>query len=1656
MDESTIWNLIDIYFQENPQALVRHHIDSYNQFFEEDIFQILRDMNPLKINLNMDDSIQDFRTKCNLYFGGKDGKRVYFGKPIINDPKNSHYMFPNEARLRNMTYAVSIHYDIEVEYERILEDNEKPTVVDENGYILPNDHYHNEDENDPIQKKHVAPSHIAILKENIAKTMKHKTQHVKMLLEKVFLGKFPVMIQSKLCILHNMPRQMRYSLGECKNYVGGYFIIDGKEKVIIPQESFGDNMINISKMDNKLSKFTYTLDIKSISENLSKPRRTLSISILAPTATIPYSNIGVFIPNAGNKPIPLFIVFRALGILSDKDIISFCTLKQPELTPTMFMPYIDACIHDASSIITQQDAIKYISLLVKGRSIERAKLILADFFLPHIGELNLFEKAYYLGYLVNRLLSVATGVDKPTDRDSYKYKRVTLIGPLIKKLFTDYYSLQQKFIRLQIETLNVYLKDTYNDIGMLIHAKYSDVFQAKRIVEDGIRKAFKGNWGAHPHTKIIGVVQDLNRLSHNSMLNHLRKVILPMDSSIKLVPPRVLHGSQWGIIDPIDTPDGANVGLHKHLSLFTFVSNSLSREPFMDWIRKNTDIVELQDVHPIRMGKLTKVFVNGYWLGGVSDPLTFVNIIKLHRRHGLIPIVISVSFDYERNTILLSTDGGRLCRPVFYKDEITNSFSFQNEEMRQIKTVNNKKNDLWSRIISGFHTKKEGNSYNPYIGQYYSWNELYPTLNSDDHIQKSKSVLEYIDTLESESSLIAMNFQDTANTHKKYTHCEIHPSTTYGMMCNLINYLEHNPASRNSFSCGQSKQACSLYSTNYQYRMDKSGIVLNNGQIPIVKSRYLKYINNEENPYGENAIVAIMCYTGYNVEDAILINEGSLKRGLFRTTYFTTYESREERETKHQVVIREKLFSKNQFNISHSSASKTAANDFDYSYLNESGIIQENVEVNEHTILIGKTEMTDNKGGVRDISVHPKKGQLGYVDKAFLSEDEEGQRIAKVRVRDERIPAIGDKFASRAGQKGTIGMIIPEADMPFTKDGVRPDMIINPHALPSRMTIGQIIECIVGKACVVTGTFGDCTSFDSHPNKLTIFGNILQKNKFHSKGDEILYNGMNGTQLEASVFIGPTYYMRLKHMVKDKINFRSRGPRTNLTRQPVSGRANDGGLRIGEMERDAVISHGMSQFLRESMMERADAYQLAICNHTGMVSIYNPTRDLLLSPSADGPISYSGSLHNTDQTQVQQISKYGRNFSIIQVPYSMKLLIQELQAIQVQMRIITEDNINQIENMNFSYNLKLLTGDENMTPQIIISKLKEEMNKKNQHESKGNHDPDDNVSDNEEDENQDEDEPYDDEQNDEDNRDEDDYEDEYEDGQYDDADVLESQSIDDDELEEGELVSYDMNHHESPYIYESPDSSVSENENDAYSSKQQQKQQKNRNRNNNHDYEMEEGEIGSYDIHRQETPYQYNSNELSVNSKRGGKKNRDILPIYSIVHYRGDLNPEREWKIENYGHHYYTISTSDLAGISMKDSIKIVSPDEIYRVPEVLQPLPLSNQNETNMNYDPYSPLQNTIPVDPYTMNTLQAPPREHNINITPIIKVFNHGNDMSQDVPSQPYSDNKDIHYMNANNNSNNNSNHNTVTKPVDFPTENTVVKEPAIDFNNIIIKKT
>jgi len=1219
MDENdwneTQWDIIDKFFTDNRYCLVEHHLKSYNKFFESDIFNIFREKNPIKILKEFNSKTNDYDLQCYMYIGGKTGKKIYYGKPVIFDEENVHFMYPNEARLRDMTYGFTIHYDIEIDF----------VIKNEAGEYV----------------------------------------NSSMTLEKIYLGKVPIMLHSNMCILNNMSREFCFNAGECKNDRGGYFIIDGKEKAIICQEQFANNMINFNNKGNEI--YSHYADVRSVSEDASKPTRNLSVRIVRPDSTYTNNQIVVNIPNV-RKPVPLFILMRALGVISDKAIIETCLLdlKENENYIDLFLP----CVHDANRFFTQKSCIKYIATLTKGKTEHHVLEILMDYLFPHIGTENFIDKAYYLGHIVFNLLKVYKG-KKPTDRDNFKYKRVELTGTLIYNLFNEYLKIQNDTVAKAFDNIYYYNAQIYSsNFKMLIENNFKEVFK-ERILETGFKKAFKGNWGATENTKRLGVIQDLNRLSFNSALSHLRKINLSIDSSAKVVAPRLLHGSQWGLIDPVDTPDGGNVGFHKHMAMMCHITAGYSKEPLITLLFDEFDVKKLSALKAKQISKMTKVFVNGHWIGCINDPLLFTGTFKNYRRVSLIPVQTSIAWNIQDSSVFINTDGGRLCRPIFYIDDKRNpSYDSYTDNMS------------WSDLITGSNKKIENYDTN----LFYSKNDLYGDRNIDSLLNKP-SLLEFIDSEEADTTLISVNRQETYISNN-FTHCEIHPSLILGVMGNQVVYPENNQLPRDLFSCGQSKQAVSLYHSNYQNRIDKMGVVLNNGDVPLVKSRYMKYINNEEHPYGENVIVAIMCYSGYNVEDSILFNEGSVKRGLFRTTYFNMYQTRESSTKVANSNVN------NRFSPVVSEGAIGLKPGYDYSNLDEYGLIKENTVMDDKKVIIGKVEDDPSEPGVFiDDSVYPKKGQLGIVDKSFITEEEEGFRLAKVRIREERVPAIGDKFCSRCGQKGTVGQLIPERDMPFTKNGLKPDIIINPHALPSRMTIGQLIETVVGKSCLQYGAFGDCTAFNNKGSKIEEFGKLLIKYGYNSTGNEVMYNGFTGEQLNTEIFIGPTYYMRLKHMVKDKINYRARGPRTMMTRQTVQGRANDGGLRVGEMERDCLIAHGATSFLTESMMKRGDEYQVAICNKTGGIAIYNEPKKLFISPMADGPIKFTGNVDN--KLNIVNVTKFGRDFSIVKIPYCFKLLMQELTAMGVHMRIITEDNIDQIENMAFSKTIDKLVNEPN-------------------------------------------------------------------------------------------------------------------------------------------------------------------------------------------------------------------------------------------------------------------------------------------------------------------------------------------------------------------------
>lgn len=666
----------------------------------------------------------------------------------------------------------------------------------------------------------------------------------------------------------------------------------------------------------------------------------------------------------------------------------------------------------------------------------------------------------------------------------------------------------------------------------------------------------------------------------------------------------------------VETPEGQSIGVVKNISYMTHITipsdSSLLYDSILPQINKIDD-VSFKELH-----NKVKVFINGAWVGVSDFPLELYNDIKDKKYKGIINIYTSVIFDYKMMEIRICNDGGRLTRPV-------------------LRVKNNDviiTNDIIDRLTDST----------------LEWNDLLTDCSIPE------SVIEYIDPDEQSLSMIAMKTKTNSMSgyNYRYTHCEIHASTIFGILASCIPFPESNQSPRNVYQTAMMKQALGIYSLNYDQRMDKTAYVLSYPSRPIVDTRIMNILHLNKIPSGQQIQVAIMSYTGYNQEDSVIVNEGAVNRGLFMATIYHT----EKDEDKN--IIRDEIIRCNP------DPSKTKGIKFgNYSKLNSEGFIPENTLVENRDIIISKiVPIKENRNDptkpikYEDQSKIYRTNEETYIDRNFTGRNGDGYNFAKVRTRLLRKVCIGDKFASRSSQKGTCGIILPEEDMPFTKDGVRPDIILNPHAIPSRMTIAQLKETMLGKVLIELGMFGDGTSFGDLSVKNIM--DHLQNLGFESHGNEILYNGMTGEQIETSIFIGPVFYQRLKHMVNDKQHSRSIGPMVNFTRQPAEGRSRDGGFRIGEMERDVMLAHGMSRFCRERLYDASDKYTTYICDMCGLIVPYN-----------DGTITRMHTKNNMTVHHCKTCNNMTK-FSRVEIPYAYKLLAQELQTINIVPRIITE------------------------------------------------------------------------------------------------------------------------------------------------------------------------------------------------------------------------------------------------------------------------------------------------------------------------------------------------------------------------------------------------
>jgi DNA-directed RNA polymerase II subunit RPB2 len=1165
------WHIIESYFKgHHLERLVRHQLESYNNFIGYQIIKTIEMFNPVRIV-----SENDYDPVNNKYsleiFVTFENFQIY--RPQIHENNGAiKIMFPQEARLRNFTYSSSMTVDLNIKY------------VIRTGSEL---------------------EHIQTLHKNISK---------------IHIGKMPIMLKSNICVLNQYKHIDHTHNGECKYDAGGYFIINGSEKTVLGQEQSAKNRVYVYNVSKNNTKFTWSAEIKSVPDFKCISPKQINVMISSKNNGFGYP-IFVQIPRI-KQPIPLFIVFRALGVISDKEICEKVALDIEDNKD--IVEYLHASIVDANKYLTKEDCIKYITgfamytpfniekeLGVRKKHEFTLDILNNDLF-PHCNTLT--QKIYFMGYITKKVILTSMDVLKQDDRDSYVNKRVDLTGSLLNNLFRNYFNKLVKDMEKQVirEVNNGSWKSTDDYLNIINLTNIYKIIKSNTI-ENGIKRALStGDFGIkHTNSNKVGVAQVLNRLTYVSSLSHARRISTPTDKSGKLIPPRKLHNTSWGYLCPAETPEGQSVGIVKNLSYMTHVTIDSNSLPIYEYV--NPYIIKLEDenISAKDMNEKVKVFINGAWIGLVNEPHELFVMLKEKKYKGIINIYTSIVFDFRLKELRVCNDSGRLSRPVL-----------------RVKNKNILINrDIISRL-------KEGTI---------NWDHLLVSSVLDE------SVIEYIDPEEQSWSMIATTpkdlIRDNADQIIKHTHCEIHPSTIFGILASCIPFPEHNQSPRNTYQCAQGKQAMGVYVTNYENRMDKTAYVLNYPTRPLVDTRVMNIIQLNKIPSGTNVIVAIMTHTGYNQEDSILFNQGSIDRGLFVTTIYHTEKDEDKQKINGDEEIRCKP-----------DGPKTKGMKMgNYNKINSKGVIPENTIVENRDIIIAKVKpIKENRNDhtkvikFEDQSKIYKTSEDTYIDKNYIDRNGEGYNFAKVRLRTLRKPVIGDKFSSRMGQKGTIGDIIPECDMPFTKEGIRPDIIINPHAIPSRMTIGQLKETVLGKTLLQLGLFGDGTSFGTF-NVNDICDELLNVG-YEAHGNELLYNGLTGEQHECSVFIGPVFYQRLKHMVNDKTHSRSIGPMVNLTRQPAEGRSRDGGLRFGEMEKDGMVSHGAARFTKGRLYDASDKYSVHICKKCGMIAAYNDKMQIHHCKNCE---------NRTD-------------FSYVEIPYACKLLFQELTMMNVSPRILTD------------------------------------------------------------------------------------------------------------------------------------------------------------------------------------------------------------------------------------------------------------------------------------------------------------------------------------------------------------------------------------------------
>ena len=1010
------------------------------------------------------------------------------------------------------------------------------------------------------------------------------------------LCKIPCMVRSSACTLSSAPNFAPTTFKECPLDTGGYFIVNGNEKAVVAQEKLRTNFPFCKRTGPR----SCTAEVRSLHAAKTRSTSTLVITMAqksgqgAPTVTMSLPFVDCIVPAAA--------VYRLMGFESKTSIVEFLQHQLSGQLPTDIRQEVLEVLERAlDGNMLEQTPAAVIEWIGKEGTKEptaqrRARYvehIMANEFLPHMGLSSdnqcKMRKATYLSFAVIKLALVYVNRVPEDDRDDFGVKRVEVSGTLFSLLFRQLFRGFLKMLTLQLQ----------RSVEMGRYVNIVEALSPKKITA-GFKFALNtGSWGVQKSASQNGVAQVMTRMNFLANTSHLRRVSTPINRDGKLPKPRELSTSHYGILCPVETPEGQACGLVEN---FSFLCHVRIGAPACYVVRMLTREKLMQPVGE------WDVFVNGSIEGACVDGKQLAETLRGFRRAGVLPFDTSIyTMEYPHWSVCVDLDPGCLMRPLLRAETL----------------------GLLSSCISTTPP--------PLL-----WKQLL-----------SSGLIELLDKNEERNVVVAA----FGTPMPEATHFDFHPATMLGVCAGAIPFLNHNQAPRNIYESAMAKQSIGGSSLASDQRVDAVSHVLHYPQVPLVRTDLLDAVGYAQTPCSCNVMVAILSHTGFNQEDSVIFNKAAIDRGLFRSTVFKSIKD----EEKGVGSDLERFGS-----VPPTAVGSRQAN---YAATEEDGIPAIRQLVSNSDIIVSKKMNTSALGSDRkkkkeavvvDHSTVLSASEPMRVTKAYLTTNKDGARLLRVRLHAVRIPDLGDKFASVHGQKGVIGMILNECDMPYCEDGSVPDIVINPHAIPSRMTVAQLIESILGKVSCLEGREGDGTPFNN--TKVEDIAQNLEAHGFDSMGNECMFNGITGERFETTVFIGPTSYQKLRHCVVDKVHARSRGPRQLITRQPVEGRSRGGGLRIGEMERDCMLAHGASSVLLDRMFLQSDVFTMSVCRKCGLIAeSLDPATPLAIG-------TYREYCRNCRHGGPEHIAS-------VSLPYSAKLLSQELAQLNVAMRFRVGNSI---------------------------------------------------------------------------------------------------------------------------------------------------------------------------------------------------------------------------------------------------------------------------------------------------------------------------------------------------------------------------------------------